>query len=27
MDGPEIKFRFGRYIEKTYGAKVFTHQF
>lgn len=27
MDGPEIKFRFGRYIEATYGAKVFTHQF
>ena len=27
MDGPEIKFRFGRYIEKTYGAKVFTGQF
>jgi sulfopyruvate decarboxylase subunit beta len=26
MDGPEIKFRFGRYIEATYGAKVFTHQ-
>jgi sulfopyruvate decarboxylase subunit beta len=26
MDGPEIKFRFGRYIEETYGAKVFTHQ-
>ena len=27
MDGPEIKFRFGRYIEAKYGAKVFTHQF
>lgn len=26
MDGPEIKFRFGRYVEATYGAKVFTHQ-
>jgi sulfopyruvate decarboxylase subunit beta len=26
MDGPELKFRFGRYIERTYGAKVFTHQ-
>lgn len=26
MDGPEIKFRFGRYIEATYGVKVFTHQ-
>lgn len=26
MDGPEIKFRFGRYIERTYGAKVFTDQ-
>ena len=24
---PEIKFRFGRYIEKTYGARVFTGQF
>ena len=27
MDGPEIKFRFGRYIEKTYGVRVFTGQF
>ena len=27
MDGPEIKFRFGRYIEKAYGARVFTGQF
>lgn len=26
MDGPELKFRFGRHIEKTYGAKVFTHR-
>jgi hypothetical protein len=26
MDGPEIKFRFGRYIEATYGTKVFTRQ-
>ncbi len=26
MDGPEIKFRFGRYIERTYGKKIFTHQ-
>ena len=27
MDGPEIKFRFGRYIERTYGTRVFTGQF
>ena len=27
MDGPEIKFRFGRYIEKAYGTRVFTGQF
>ena len=26
MDGPEIKFRFGRYIESIYGTKVFSHQ-
>jgi len=26
MDGPELKFRFGRYIERTYGTKVFSHQ-
>ena len=26
MDGPEIKFRFGRYVEATYGVKVFTEQ-
>ena len=24
IDGPELKFRFGRYIERTYGIKVFT---
>ena len=27
MDGPEIKFRFGRHIERTYGARVFSGQF
>tara|TARA_Y100001970_G_scaffold248983_1_gene319066 strand:- start:16572 stop:17099 length:528 start_codon:yes stop_codon:yes gene_type:complete len=27
MDGPEIKFRFGRHIEKTYGVRIFTGQF
>ena len=26
IDGPELKFRFGRYIERTYGIKVFTDQ-
>ena len=26
MDGPELKFRFGRYIEHTYGVKIFTNQ-
>ncbi len=24
IDGPELKFRFGRYIERTYGVEVFT---
>ena len=24
IDGPELKFRFGRYIERTFGVKVFT---
>ncbi len=24
IDGPELKFRFGRYIERTYGIEVFT---
>ena len=24
MDGPEVKFRFGRYIEKVTGKKIFT---
>ena len=26
MDGPECKFRFGRYLERTYGVKVFSDQ-
>jgi sulfopyruvate decarboxylase subunit beta len=26
MDGPEIKFRFGRYVEAAYGVKVFKEQ-
>ena len=26
IDGPELKFRFGRYIERTYGVAVFTDQ-
>ena len=26
MDGPEVKFRFGRYLERTYGIKVFSDQ-
>jgi thiamine pyrophosphate-dependent acetolactate synthase large subunit-like protein len=26
IDGPELKFRFGRYIERTYGVSVFTVQ-
>jgi sulfopyruvate decarboxylase subunit beta len=24
MDGPEVKFRFGRYVERTYGRTIFT---
>lgn len=24
MDGPEVKFRFGRYIERTYGRQIFS---
>ena len=24
IDGPELKFRFGRHIERTYGIEVFT---
>lgn len=26
IDGPEVKFRFGRYLERTYGVKVFSDQ-
>lgn len=26
MDGPELKFRFGRYVERTHGANIFSHQ-
>lgn len=26
MDGPELKFRFGRYVERTYGCNIFSHQ-
>lgn len=26
MDGPELKFRFGRYVERTYGCKIFSHR-
>ena len=26
MDGPEIKFRFGRHVERTYGRKIFSHR-
>lgn len=26
MDGPEIKFRFGRHVERTYGRRIFSHQ-
>ena len=26
MDGPECKFRFGRYLERTYGIKIFDNQ-
>ena len=26
MDGPECKFRFGRYLERTYGVRIFDNQ-
>ena len=26
QDGPELKFRFGRYVERTYGCNIFSHQ-
>ena len=26
LDGPEMKFRFGRHIERTTGSRVFSHQ-
>ena len=26
MDGPELKFRFGRYVERTHGCNIFSHQ-
>jgi len=26
MDGPECKFRFGRYLERTYGVRIFDAQ-
>lgn len=26
MDGPECKFRFGRYLERTFGVKIFDEQ-
>ena len=26
MDGPEMKFRFGRYVERSSGCRVFSHQ-
>jgi sulfopyruvate decarboxylase subunit beta len=26
MDGPELKFRFGRFVERNHGCKIFSHQ-
>ena len=26
MDGPELKFRFGRHVERATGCKIFSHQ-
>ncbi len=26
MDGPELKFRFGRYVDRTRGYNIFSHR-